>query len=62
MKTCTAPFDLRGLIGLSLAFLEDVNPGDFVVVHVGYAISKIDPDEAARQLAAMGAPVREAAE
>jgi hydrogenase expression/formation protein HypC len=25
---------------------EDVSPGDFVVVHVGYAIQKITPQEA----------------
>jgi hydrogenase expression/formation protein HypC len=25
---------------------EDISPGDFVVVHVGYAIQKISPQEA----------------
>ena len=59
----TATVNAEGVsMPVSLAFLEDVSPGDFVVVHVGYAISKIDPTEAARQLAAMGAPVQEAAE
>ena len=45
-------------LDVSLAFLEDVQPGDFVVVHVGYALSKIDKDEAESQLALMreGAP------
>ncbi|MEM1104734.1 MAG: HypC/HybG/HupF family hydrogenase formation chaperone [Pseudomonadota bacterium] len=38
---------------VSLALLEDVSPGDFVVVHVGYALSKIDERLAAEQLAMM---------
>lgn len=29
-----------------LAYTPDVRPGDYVVVHVGFAISMIDPDEA----------------
>lgn len=29
-----------------LAYTPDVRPGDYVVVHVGFAISTIDPDEA----------------
>ena len=29
-----------------LAYTPDVNVGDFVVVHVGFAISKIDEEEA----------------
>lgn len=43
---------------VSLAFLEGVETGDFVVVHVGYALSKIEPDLAAEQIALMrdGAP------
>ena len=30
---------------------EDVAAGDHVLVHVGYAISRLDPDEALRTLA-----------
>ena len=30
----------------SLLLLEDVHPGDFVLLHAGFAIEKIDPDEA----------------
>lgn len=55
----TATVDLDGVrMPVSLAFLEHVSPGDFVVVHVGYALSKVDPDLAAEQLALLksGAP------
>lgn len=38
---------------VSLALLEDVAVGDYVVVHVGFALSKIDPEAAARQLEMM---------
>jgi len=34
----------------SLALLENVNPGDYVLLHAGFAIEKIDPDEAAETL------------
>jgi hydrogenase expression/formation protein HypC len=33
---------------VSLAFTPEVVPGDFVLVHVGFAISRVDQDEAAR--------------
>ena len=36
---------------VSLAFLDDVEVGDYVVVHVGYALAKIDPHEAEETLA-----------
>jgi hydrogenase expression/formation protein HypC len=36
---------------ISLALVEDVVAGDYVIVHVGYALSKVDPDEAAKTLA-----------
>jgi hydrogenase expression/formation protein HypC len=29
-----------------LCLVHDVRPGDFVIVHAGYAIEKLDPDEA----------------
>jgi hydrogenase expression/formation protein HypC len=31
---------------ISVALVDDLSIGDFVVVHVGYALSKIDPEEA----------------
>lgn len=33
---------------VNLAFTPDVTPGDYVLVHVGFALTKIDADEAAR--------------
>jgi len=36
---------------ISLAVLDGVAPGDYVIVHVGYALTKLDPQEAARTLA-----------
>jgi hydrogenase expression/formation protein HypC len=36
---------------ISLALLDGVAPGDYVVVHVGYALTRLDPAEAARTLA-----------
>jgi hydrogenase expression/formation protein HypC len=36
---------------VSLALVDDVAPGDYVIVHVGYALAKLDPGEAARTLA-----------
>jgi hydrogenase expression/formation protein HypC len=34
----------------SLLLLEDVHPGDFVMLHAGFAIEKVDPEEAAEML------------
>jgi hydrogenase expression/formation protein HypC len=44
---------------ISTALVDDVRPGDYLVLHVGYALAKIDPEEAERTLelirqAAMG--------
>lgn len=36
---------------VSLALVEDVEPGDYVIVHVGFALQKIDPSEAEQTLA-----------
>jgi hydrogenase expression/formation protein HypC len=33
---------------INLAFTPEVQPGDFVLVHVGFAISRIDEEEAHR--------------
>ena len=38
---------------ISTALLEDVAIGDFVLVHVGYALHKISPEEASRTLQLM---------
>ncbi|MDP1622821.1 MAG: HypC/HybG/HupF family hydrogenase formation chaperone [Bacteroidales bacterium] len=34
----------------SLLLLEDVSPGDFILLHAGFAIEKIDPEEAAETM------------
>lgn len=36
---------------VSLALLDDAAVGDYVIVHVGYALQKLDQEEAARTLA-----------
>jgi hydrogenase expression/formation protein HypC len=36
---------------ISLALVDDVVVGDYVILHVGYALNKLDPDEAERTLA-----------
>jgi hydrogenase expression/formation protein HypC len=36
---------------VSLALVDGVGPGDYVIVHVGYALTRLDPEEAARTLA-----------
>ena len=35
---------------ISLAMVDDVQVGDYVIVHVGYALSKLDTEEAERTL------------
>ncbi|MDH5231303.1 MAG: HypC/HybG/HupF family hydrogenase formation chaperone [Gammaproteobacteria bacterium] len=36
---------------ISLALVDNVFVGDYVLLHVGYALNKIDPDEAKKTLA-----------
>lgn len=40
---------------VSLALVEDVAVGDYVIVHVGFALQKLDPEEAAQTLALFAA-------
>jgi len=35
---------------ISLALISDAAVGDYVIVHVGYALQKLDPEEAQRTL------------
>lgn len=55
-----AVVDLAGVRKeISLSLVEDVAVGDYVIVHVGFALNKLDPEEAARTLALfreIGAP------
>ena len=47
-----AIIDLGGIRKqISLALVEDVAVGDYVILHVGYALSKLDPAEAEKTLA-----------
>jgi hydrogenase expression/formation protein HypC len=47
----TALVDLGGVRKqVSLALVDGVAPGDYVIVHVGYALTRLDPDEAERTL------------
>ena len=39
---------------ISLALVDGVAVGDYVIVHVGYALNKLDPEEAAKTLALFG--------
>ena len=36
---------------VSLALVDDVEVGDYVLVHVGYALNKVSPEEAESTLA-----------
>jgi hydrogenase expression/formation protein HypC len=38
-------------VEVSLALVDDVSPGDYVLVHVGYALNRIDEEEAQKTLA-----------
>jgi len=35
---------------VSLALVDDIKVGDYVIVHAGYALQKLDEEEAARTL------------
>ncbi len=51
-----ARVDVSGVIRvINIGLLEDesVQPGDWVLIHVGFAMSKIDEDEAALALASL---------
>lgn len=48
----TARVSFGGVVReVSLAFVPDAVVGDYVVVHVGFALSRLDEDEASRVLA-----------
>lgn len=50
----TALVSLNGIKKeISIALVDDVDVGDFVLLHVGYALNKISPEEAERTLAIM---------
>lgn len=56
----TAIIDVGGVRkDVSLALIDDVAIGDYVIVHVGFAINKLNPEEAEKTLA-LFAEMREA--
>jgi hydrogenase expression/formation protein HypC len=38
---------------ICIALVEDVRVGDYLIIHVGYALTRLDPKEAERTLALM---------
>jgi hydrogenase expression/formation protein HypC len=52
-----AVIDLGGVRKeISLALVENVAVGEYVIVHVGYALQKLDPGEARKTLALFAGP------
>jgi hydrogenase expression/formation protein HypC len=52
----TAKVSLNGIVKeISIALIEDPQPGEYVVLHVGYALARIDEAEAQRTLALLAA-------
>jgi hydrogenase expression/formation protein HypC len=42
-----AKVDVAGVLrNVNIGLLDDVGPGDWVLIHVGFALSKVDEDEA----------------
>jgi hydrogenase expression/formation protein HypC len=55
IETLTAPGNAVVNLGgvqkeISLALVDDAGVGDYVIVHVGYALQKLDREEAERTL------------
>ncbi len=49
IRLTTSAVSFGGVVKeVNLAYVPDVVPGDFVLVHVGFALSKVDPEEAQR--------------
>lgn len=40
---------------VNVSLIDNAKPGDWVIVHVGFALNRIDEDEAAKTLAALKA-------
>ncbi|EAR61959.1 HypC/HybG/HupF family hydrogenase formation chaperone [Neptuniibacter caesariensis] len=48
----TAIADIGGVRKeINVALITDLSVGDYVIMHVGYALNKIDPEEAEKTLA-----------
>lgn len=47
-----ATVEIGGICGrISIAMIDGVAPGDYVIVHAGFAIARLDIEEAERTLA-----------
>ena len=58
---CMAKVQFGGIVREAcLQYVPEAVAGDYVVVHVGFAISKLDEEEAARRGLAVGARARRA--
>lgn len=45
----TGSVDFGGIVkDVCLAYVPEANPGDYVIVHVGFAITRVEEAEAAR--------------
>ncbi len=52
MEGDQATVDVGGVRkAISLALVDGIAVGDYVILHVGYAIQKLDPEEAEKTLA-----------
>ncbi len=38
------------LVSVGLDLIDDIKPGDYVIVHAGFALSRLDKDEALKRL------------
>lgn len=51
ISTDTAKVSLGGILKeVSLALVDDVSVGDYLLIHVGFALNKLDEDEATKTL------------
>ncbi|MGF1639668.1 MAG: HypC/HybG/HupF family hydrogenase formation chaperone [Rhodospirillales bacterium] len=47
-----AKAEVAGIVkDVNLALVDDVAVGDYVIIHVGFALSRLEPEEAAETLA-----------
>jgi hydrogenase expression/formation protein HypC len=46
-------------VRVSFALLEDIRPGDWVIIHAGFAITKLDQEEARETLSLLREIARE---
>lgn len=54
----TARVEISGLkLDCDVSLIENPEVGDYVIVHAGYAIEKLDPEEAAETLELIGGAI-----